>query len=382
MKAYINATVWTGFEYIEEAQLVINGGKIEAIGRDVTIPSEAEIIDLSGKYVTPGLIDVHTHLGVHPEGLGIEGHDFNETSDASTPYVRSLDGISPQDKSFIEARKNGVTTVQILPGSANVIGGEIVAVKTIGHVVDEMVIKSPSGMKAALGENPKKVHGSKGKSAVTRMGVAGLLRKELMRAEDYQKSLENGTVTSRDLGLEQLAKVIRREIPLRVHAHRADDIATVLRIKNEFNIDVTIEHCTEGHLIVDHLANNPVPIAVGPTMSAKSKQELANKAWDTMVLFEERNIPFAMTTDHPVVTIDHLLTTVKTAVNHGLSEETALKAITSQAAVHIGLADQVGSLKEGLDADLVIWNDSPFQLMAKVEQTLINGETVYNREKQ
>ena len=379
MKAYINVNAWTGTTYIEKASLLVDSGQIQTIGTDIIIPNDAEIIDLDGKFVTPGLIDVHTHLGVHPEGLGSAGHDFNETSAASTPYVRSLDGLSPQDNGFAEARKNGVTTVQVLPGSANVIGGEMVAVKTVGTVADQMVIKSPSGMKAALGENPKRVHGSKGKAAVTRMGVAGLLRQELMRAEDYNKGLENQTINSRDLGLEQLAKVIRREIPLRVHAHRADDIVTIIRIKNEFNIDITIEHCTEGHLLIDFLFENQVPIAVGPTMSAKSKQELANKAWDTMVLFEQHNIPFAITTDHPVVTIDHLLTTAKTAVNHGLSEETALRAMTSQAAIHIGLENQVGSLKEGLDADFVIWSESPFHLMAKVEQTIINGKTVYSQ---
>ncbi|MDQ0207988.1 amidohydrolase [Alkalicoccobacillus murimartini] len=379
MKAYVNARVWTGEQYIEKTTILVNQTEIVEIGEDISVPSDAEVIDLEGKFVTPGLIDVHTHLGVHSEGLGNAGHDFNETSEASTPYIRSLDGLNPQDNGFAEAIKHGVTTVQVLPGSANVIGGEIVAVKTVGTVADQMVIKSPSGMKAALGENPKRIHGSKGKAAVTRMGVAGLLRQELMRAEDYNESLINKTVHTRDLGMEQLAKVIRKEIPLRVHAHRADDIVTIIRIKKEFDIDITIEHCTEGHLLIDFLVENPVPIAVGPTMSAKSKQELANKAWDTMVLFEENNIPFAITTDHPVITIDHLLTTVKTAVNHGLSEETALRAITSQAAIHIGLEDKVGSLKPGLDADLVIWTESPFNLMAKVEQTIIKGETVYSQ---
>ena len=379
MKAYINVSAWTGEQYIEDAVIVINEGKIKACGTDVTIPPEAEVINLEGKFVTPGLIDVHTHLGVHTEGLGSDGHDFNETSDISTPYIRSLDGLNPQDNGFAEARKNGVTTVQILPGSANVVGGELLAVKTVGSVADEMVRKSPSGMKAALGENPKRIHGSKGRSAVTRMGVAGTLRKELMRAEDYNEARKNNALATRDLGLEQLAKVIRREIPLRVHAHRADDIATVLRIKKEFSIDVTIEHCTEGHLITEHLKNNLVPIAVGPTMSAKSKQETANKAWETMVEFEKNQIPFAITTDHPVITIDHLLTTVKLAINHGLSEESALKAITSQAAKHIGLADQVGSLQSGLEADLVIWSEKPFALLAKVEETIISGKTVYTR---
>lgn len=379
MKAYINVTGWAGEQFVEQMTVLIDQGKIQSIDQDLPIPEDAEIIDLAGKFVTPGLIDVHTHLGVHTEGIGSDGHDFNETSEISTPYIRSIDGLNPQDNGFAEARKHGVTTVQVLPGSANVIGGEIVAVKTVGSVADQMIIKSPSGMKAALGENPKRIHGSKGRSAVTRMGIAGTLRKQLMRAEDYNQALQNDSMTTRDLGLEQLAKVIRREIPLRVHAHRADDIATVIRIKKEFNIDVTIEHCTEGHLIIDFLKDNPVPIAIGPTMSAKSKQETANKAWESMVEFEKKQIPFAITTDHPVITIDHLLTTVKTAVNYGLTEETAFKAITSQAAIHIGLEDQLGSLKSGLEADLVIWNEHPFSLHAKVEETIIRGVTVYQR---
>ncbi|TSB46200.1 amidohydrolase [Alkalicoccobacillus porphyridii] len=379
MKAYVNVNAWTGEQYIERATILVDHGEIKEVGTNVTIPSDATRIDLNGKFVTPGLIDVHTHLGVHTEGIGSDGHDFNETSEISTPYIRSIDGLNPQDNGFAEARKHGVTTVQVLPGSANVIGGEITAVKTAGIIADQMVIKSPSGMKAALGENPKRIHGSKGRSAVTRMGVAGTLRKELMRAQDYNKAVQDGAIATRDLGLEQLSKVIRREIPLRVHAHRADDIATIIRVKKEFNIDVTIEHCTEGHLIPDYLKDHLVPIAVGPTMSAKSKQETANKAWETMVEFEKRGIPFAITTDHPVVTIDHLLTTVKTAINYGVTEETALKAITSQAAAHIGLGEKVGSIKPGMDADLVIWSEQPFSLLAKVEETMISGETVYQR---
>jgi imidazolonepropionase-like amidohydrolase len=379
MKAYTNGKFILGTgEVLDNGVLITKQNKIVAIGNDISIPEQAKIIDLKGKTVTPGIIDVHTHLGVHEEGIGAAGADFNETTSASTPYVRALDGINPLEKGFEVARSSGVTTVQILPGSANVIGGEIVTVKTAGKIVDEMVVRNPSGMKAAFGENPKRVHGDK--QTKTRMGIAAVFRQEFVKAQNYLKKLEKGEEVTRDLGLESLAKVLRKEIPLRAHAHRADDIVTVLRLAKEFNIDVTIEHCTEGHHIADFIKKHNVMVCVGPTMSARSKIENADKGWHTLLALEEAGIPFAITTDHPVVGIEYLITSVAHAVKNGLSETTAWKSVTINAAKHIGIEDRVGSLEVGKDADFVIWSSHPFDVNAKVEQTIIDGEVVFGVE--
>lgn len=376
LKAYINGEIIIGTgEVLTSGIFVIKGNKILDIGTDITIPEQAEMIDLKGKTVTPGIIDVHTHLGVHEEGVGPAGADFNETTSASTPYVRALDGINPMEKGFEVARRSGVTTVQILPGSANIIGGEIVTIKTAGKIVDEMVVKSPSGMKAAFGENPKRVHGEK--SAKTRMGVAAVFRQELIKAQNYLHKLDKGEDVPRDLGLENLGKVLRKEIPLRAHAHRADDIVTVLRLAKEFNIDVTIEHCTEGHHIADFIKKHNVMVAVGPTMSSRSKVENADKGWHTLLALEEAGVPFSITTDHPVVGIEYLMTSVIQAVKNGLSEASAWKSVTLNAAKHIGIEDRVGSLEIGKDADFVIWSNHPFDVTAVVEKTVIDGEVVF-----
>lgn len=376
MKAYINGTFILGTgTTLSNGVMLVGDGKIVDIGDKLTVPSDGEIIDLKGKTVTPGLIDVHTHLGVHEEGIGTAGADFNEITSPSTPYVRALDGINPMEKGFEVARQAGVTTVQVLPGSANVIGGEIVAIKTAGKIVDEMIVKSPSGMKAAFGENPKKVHGEK--ATKTRMGVAAVFRQEFIKAQNYLAKLESSGDVPRDLGLENLAKVLKKEIPLRAHAHRADDIVTLLRLVKEFDIDVTIEHCTEGHHIPEYISKHNVMVAVGPTMSSRSKVETADKGWHTLVALEKAGVPFSITTDHPVVSIEYLITSVAQGVKHGLSEETAWKSITLQAAKHIGVEDRVGSLEQGKDADFVIWSCHPFDVSARVEKTIIDGKVVF-----
>ncbi|OIJ12307.1 amidohydrolase [Anaerobacillus arseniciselenatis] len=376
MQAYINATIIVGNgEVLKEGTLLVESDKIKEVGLNIDIPDNAEVFDLTGKTITPGIIDVHTHLGVHEEGIGPAGADFNEITSASTPYVRALDGINPMEKGFEVARQSGVTTVQILPGSANVIGGEIITVKTVGTIVDEMIVKSPSGMKAAFGENPKRVHGEK--TAKTRMGVAAVFRQEFIKAQNYLQKLENGENVPRDLGLENLVKVLKKEIPLRAHAHRADDIVTLLRLVKEFDIDVTIEHCTEGHKIADYIKKHDVIVAVGPTMSSRSKVENADKGWHTLLALEEVGVPFAITTDHPVVGIEYLITSVAQAVKNGLNEASAWKSVTLNAAKHIGIEDRLGSLEKGKDADLVIWSSHPFDVTANVEKTIIDGEVVF-----
>jgi imidazolonepropionase-like amidohydrolase len=373
MLAISNAKIFNGKgEAIEDHVILVKDGKFEAIVAPEDLPGDYQVMDAKGKIITPGLIDVHTHLGISEEGVGKEGHDFNETSDAATPQVRALDGINPMEAGFQDARRAGITTVQVMPGSANVIGGEMAVLKTVGTIVDEMVIKSPSGMKAATGENPKKYHGEKGRMPVTRMGVAALLREKLIEAQNYINSEKK----ERKLGLENLAKVLRKEIPLRVHAHRADDILTVLRLKREFDIDVTIEHCTEGHHIADYIAKHDVRVSVGPTLSTRSKVELKDKDWTTIKVLMDAGVPCSLTTDHPVVGIDYLVTSAIHAIRNGITEQQALTAITLDAAKHLGVEDRVGSIERGKDADLVIWSGNPFDLRSKPETVFINGKIV------
>ncbi|MED1203424.1 amidohydrolase [Heyndrickxia acidicola] len=360
---------------LQNAAIFIENGRFGKIGEYVRTPEGCEVLDMAGMILTPGLIDVHTHLGVQEQGVGVEGRDYNETSSAVTPQVRTLDGINPMETGFIDARQAGVTTVQVMPGSANVIGGETVVLKTAGDIVDEMVLKCPAGLKAATGENPKREHGQKGRPPVTRMGIAALLREELIKTQDYLEERKKGKA-ERNLGLETLAKVLNKEIPMRIHAHRADDIATVLRLKREFDFNLTIEHCTEGHLIAPFIAKHQVRVSVGPTMSARSKVELANKGWHTLVALAEAGVPFSITTDHPIVSIEHLMACVILAVKAGVREELALQAVTLNAALHLGVEDRVGSVEEGKDADFVVWSGDPFDLRSRVLMTFINGVQV------
>ncbi|WP_232695896.1 amidohydrolase [Brevibacillus daliensis] len=380
--AITNATIIIGDgTKLDKGTIVIEQGMITAVGTDIDLSHVKKVIDANGKFVTPGIIDVHTHLGVHEEGIGKEGADYNETSSPLTPHVRSLDGINPLEVGFEIARRSGVTTVQIMPGSANVIGGEMVTIKTTGTIVDKMILREPSGMKAAFGENPKRVFGTKDKSPVTRMGLAALLRQQFMQAQDYKKAREHDSSCKRDLGLENLVKVLDGKIPLRAHAHRADDIVTVLRLANEFGIQVTIEHCTEGHKIAPFLKEKGVRVSVGPTLSSRSKVETAEKGFHTLLALAEAGVPFSITTDHPVVNIEYLITTVSHAVRSGLDESLAWMSVTLNAAKHLGVDDHVGSLEAGKDADIVLWNGDPLDIhRSRVEKTWIDGVVVFEAE--
>lgn len=365
----------TGTE-IKGKALLIKDGKFLSFVFNDAIPEHCRRIDARGKIVTPGLIDVHTHLGVTEQGVGKEGYDINETSHSITPEIRALDGINPMESGFSDARKSGVTTVQVMPGSANIIGGEMVVLKTAGNIVDYMIVREPSGMKAALGENPKRVHGERGKQPVTRMGLVAKLRETLIQAENYMKNRQ----AARHLGMENLVKVLRKEIPLRIHAHRADDIVTALRIKREFDIDITIEHCTEGHKIADFIAENGVRVSVGPSMSSRSKVELQDKNWSTVKVLLDAGVPCAITTDHPVIGIEYLITSAIHAIRGGITEQQALRAITLDAAKHLGVDSKVGSIEKGKDADFVIWSGNPFDLRSQVEKVFIDGKLVFSLE--
>jgi len=369
---------------IENGTILVEGKIIKAIGTDVEIPKDAEIIDVKGKWITPGLLDEHTHLGIYEESIGWAGNDVNEMTDPSTPHIRALDAINPFDRGLRDAYEGGITTVQVMPGSANVIGGEMSVIKTYGRIVDEMVVRKLSGVKTAFGENPKRVYGDKKQMPSTRMGTAAVLRDNLIKAQNYLRKLELGELNAdklpdRDLKMEVLVKVLKKEIPLRAHAHRADDIITAVRIKEEFDIDMTIEHCTEGHKIVDFLAEKGIRVAIGPTMSNRSKIELEDKGWHTLVALNKANVPISIISDHPVVPIEYLPLFAAIAVREGLDEEAAWRAITINPALHMGVSERVGSLEVGKDADIVVWSGDPFEVKTKVLYTMINGEIVYQR---
>lgn len=377
MLAIKNATVYDGLgQVLKDQTIFIKDGKFVEISTSVDIPADCEVIDIEGKIITPGFIDVHSHLGVSEEGIGSVGVDTNEAGNPVTPEVRAIDGLDPTEPGFQDCRNEGITTVQVMPGSGNVIGGEMVVLKTVGHIVDDMVIRNPSGMKAALGENPKRFHGSKGKMPTTRMGVVALLRQKLMEAQDY---MNHPNKKKRDLGLENLAKVLRKEIPLRIHAHRDYDIVTALRIKEEFDIDITIEHCTEGHRIVDYLAKHNVPVSCGPTMSSRNKVETKRKNWKTISELTKAGISCSLTVDHPVIGVRFLRTSLIHAIRDGLPEQEALKTVTSNAAKHLGVEDRVGSIEVGKDADFLIWNGNPFHLQDEVERVYIDGKLVRDK---
>lgn len=365
---------------IENGSILIKGKKIIALGSNITIPTSAEIISARGKTIIPGLIDAHTHLGIDEEGLGWEGEDYNEIAEPITPQLRAIDGINPADIGLASARKHGITTVMVAPGSANVLGGEAAAIKTKGTVIDQMIVKSPVGIKAAFGENPKNVYGKLDKSPITRMGIAALLREALIEAEDYRNQkaakLKAGETIYRELKNESLLKILNKEIPLKAHAHRADDIMTAIRIAREFNLDLTIEHCTEGHLIADQIAAAGFAAAVGPSLTGKSKVELKQQDFKTAAALAAAGVKIALVSDHPVTPVKNILFYAMLAVKAGLSKQEALKAVTINPAEILGVENRVGSLAVGKDADLLIFNGDPLTFASNLESVMIDGDLI------
>jgi len=364
----------------EKGQIIIKNNKIFDVGENLNIPEEAEIIDSNGKVIMPGLIDGHTHLGIDEQDVGWAGQDFNEKSNPITPQLRALDAINPKDTGFKDAYKNGITTAMIAPGSSNVIGGECTIVKTYGKTIDKMILKKSAGMKAALGENPKGIYGDKNKAPGTRMAVASLLRETLIKAINYKNEKKikekNNDYFSKNLKMEQLLKVINNKIALRVHAHRADDIITAIRISEEFDIKIIIEHCTEGHLVVEELANADIPVMVGPSFGGRSKVELKNKTFKTAGILSKSGINIAIISDHSVTPTQHLPLYAALAIKGGMDKNIALKAITINPAKIMGIDNRVGSIEKGKDADLVIFDGNPLKIMTEVEQVFINGKSL------
>ena len=365
-----------------KADILLADGKIAAIGSGLTAPADAAVFDADGLEVYPGFVDAHTHIGLDGYGIGYEGCDYNEMNDIWTPQLRAIDGINPRDPSLGDARRAGVTCVCTGPGSANVLGGTFLAMKTVGDRVDNMVVRDPVAMKCAFGENPKRCYRDKCDS--TRMSTAAFLRGALMQARDYgaRKQAANGDVTKMpayNQKLEALLPVLAREIPLKAHAHQANDIFTALRIAREFNLRLTLEHVTEGHLIVDELAKEKdVPMAVGPSLTFASKFELQNKSWATPGVLAKAGCHVSIITDNSVIPQQYLPLCAGMAIKAGMDPFDALKAITLNPAEHIGVSDRVGSLEVGKDADVVITAGSPFEVMTPVKAVFIDGNRVDN----
>lgn len=365
--------------------VAIENGKIVAVGQSLSY-SDAEVRDVTGMTVMPGIVDPHCHIGMWEDAMGFEGADGNECTNPITPELRAIDAINPYDRCFEEAVAGGVTTCVTGPGSANVIGGQFVAIKTYGDSVENMVLRFPVAVKAAFGENPKRVYNGKNQTPSTRMATAALMRKALIEAQEYNEKLEKGKadpekMPERNLGKEILARVIRRELPLKIHAHRADDILTAIRICREFKLRYTLDHCTEGYLITDKLkealSEDCEGIIVGPLLTDRSKIELKNLSFKAPKVLEQAGIEYAMMTDHPVTPEQYLPICTAIAVREVASEEGALKAITINAAKITGIADRVGSIEVGKDADIAVFSGHPFDFRSRCVLTLVNGKVAH-----
>ncbi|MDZ4196216.1 MAG: amidohydrolase family protein [Candidatus Izemoplasmatales bacterium] len=371
----------------ELKDILVEGKFIHSIGHfnEADYPN-AQIIDALGRFVTPGIVDPHCHIGIFEEAIGFEGSDGNEMTNPIFPELRAIDAIKPQDVAFQEALEAGVTCVATGPGSGNVIGGLFCVLKTVGKTIDDMIVVSESSIKMALGENPKRVYSGKNQTPSTRMASAALMREALIKAKDYlakKEKYELDIVNGKDVAKpeynmkwESLCRVFNG-FPVKIHAHQQDDIVTAIRIIEEFGLNATIEHATEGHLIVDYLKAHKTRVIIGPTLGSKSKYELRNKTFKSAKILKDANIPFAIMTDHPVIHLANALTQVAIFVREGLSELDGLKAVTIDAAKINGVDHLVGSIKEGKDADIVIWDGHPFHYLTKTSMVMVNGNIVH-----
>ena len=361
------------------ADIRITDGKIAEIGRDLTVNEGEEVIDATGLNVYPGFVEAHCHLGLDGYGIGFEGADYNEPGDICTPHLRSEDSFNPLDPTVRSAARGGVTSVATGQGSANAIGGTWIAVKTVGNCVDDMIIKTPVAMKCALGENPKRCYREKGNAA--RMSTASVIRNMLFKAREYLNKKEKAgddifKQPAFDFKCEAMIPVLKKEIPLKIHAHQANDILTAIRLAKEFDVDLTIEHVTEGHLIADKLAEYSYPLAVGPSLTHASKFELQNKSWTTPGILAAKGCQVSIVTDSPVIPQEYLPLCAGLAVKAGMDPFEALKAITINPAKQIGISDRVGSIETGKDADIVITDGDPMVSSTAIKKVFINGRAV------
>ena len=379
-----NGLVFLPEEGFVKKDIQMKDGKILKISDSILNDQGVKEYDASGQYVMPGMIDAHSHIGLFNEAMRWEGEDGNEGSDPVTADMNAMDAINPFDESFEEALRGGVTTACTGPGSANVIGGSFATISLFGKIVDQMVIQYPAAMKCAFGENPKGWYGqSDNKAPMTRMGVGALLRESLIKAKNYKNKKEEAEskeeVFEIDPKLEALLPVLNKEIPLKAHAHRADDICTAIRIAKEFDVLLTLEHCTEGHMIADYIAENKLCAMVGPTFGSRTKIELKNISFDTARILTEKGIKVSIITDHPVIPQGSLNMCAALAMKAGLPEKEALKAVTINPAQVLGIDHLKGELRENMDADVVIWDKHPLDLQAKTERVYILGQEVFGR---
>lgn len=365
---------------IERGFVRIKGQTIQNVGsmKEFTVTQEDDrILDVNKAWVFPGLIESHAHIGITEEKWGTIGDDGNEETKPVTATLRAIDAINPFDPAFHDAIEAGITSVMAGPGSANVVGGQFVFMKTQGRCIDRMIVKHPAAMKVAFGENPKTSYGDRGQYPSTRMGIASLLRQTLCHAAKYKKGRENGTLETTDFEMEPWIPVLNKQIPLKAHAHRADDILTAIRIAKEFDLAITIDHGTEAHLIADEIKESGFPVIAGTQLTSRSKLEVQNMNFKSDKILSEAGILFSITTDHPVALIQYLPLCAGLAVKHGLSMEEAFKAITINAARICRVDDRVGSLKPGKDADIAIFSGNPLQVLTETLYTIIDGEIVY-----
>jgi len=385
MKAIVNGKILTmAGQEIDNGFIIWDDGKIIEVGSGEPTFHVDDKIDAKGNYVLPGFVDPHCHIGMWGDGVGFEGEDGNESVDPVTPHLRAIDSIYSDDRCFQEAREAGITTVVTGPGSANIFGGQFAALKTYGRIVDEMVFKAPVAVKVALGENPKNIYHEKKQSPTTRMASAAILRETLFKAMEYDNAIklhetnpEDNSAPDFDIKLDVMRAVLAGDLLLKIHAHRTDDIATAIRVADEFSLDYTIEHCTEGYMISDVLVEKKVKAIVGPLLCDRSKIELKNLNIKAPGILSKKGVKIAIMTDHPVIPIQHLPLCAAVAAREGMDENEALKAITIYAAELNKIEDRVGSLEAGKDADIVIFDGHPLVLKTKVLKTIINGEVVY-----
>ncbi|GAB4151834.1 MAG: amidohydrolase [Planctomycetota bacterium] len=389
--ALVGAKIFTvSGEVIEKGTIAVENGKIFSVSDKTKAPKGYEEIDLKGCCITPGLIDAHCHVGVFNEGVGEVGNDGNDYSNPVTPHIKAADGIYTDDEAFLDALEHGITTLCIGPGSANVIGGQIAVVKCRSNILEEMMLTDYVGLKAAFGENPKRVYGASKTMPTTRMGVGAVLRKTLVEVINYKAKKEHHFAKPEkegepkapfevDYQKEIILEVLEGRKPLRAHAHRADDIQTAIRIAEEFGYKVVIEHGTEAHKIADWLAKKGVTVIIGPLNYSKTKVELRDASMEAPVILHKAGVKFAIMTDAPVKKIGNLFDDVRLCVRHGLSKDAALKAVTLIPAEILGYSDRLGSLEKGKDADFAVFEGDPFDFMSKVKATVIDGKVVFGK---